>query len=352
MSSVFVIAEAGVNHNGDMGLAHDLIDVAADAGANAVKFQSFRADSLVSLSAEKAEYQKLSTDRSESQHDMIRKLELSEADHRTLFDYCSKRQIQFLSTPFDLMSLNFLTTSLNLPTIKMASGEITNGPLLHATAATGADIILSTGMSTMDEIAAALDVIAEGYEVFGRSPETRLDDTSYRGLINRVTLLHCTTEYPAPFSETNLNAMKSMREHFGLMTGFSDHTAGISICLAAVAMGACTVEKHITLDCSLPGPDHAASLEPDHLNELVKGIRNIELAMGDGNKVPRASELKNIPVARKSLVAIKPINKGELFTKDNLGCKRPGIGVSPMAYWTYLNQPADQDYAIDEAINP
>ncbi len=350
MTAVFFIAEAGVNHNGDMDLAHRLIDVAADAGANAVKFQSFRADALVSPSAEKAAYQKRSTDQSESQLEMIRKLELSEQDHLTLFDYCQIKQIQFLSTPFDLPSLEFLTSRLQLPTIKMASGEITNGPLLYATAATGADIILSTGMSTLVEIASALEVITDGYLASDVALEDRQGRSSFGHLKNRVTLLHCTTEYPAPFVDTNLNAMKTMTNHFDLPTGFSDHTAGLSICLAAVALGACVIEKHMTLDCSLPGPDHAASLEPGQLKQLVSGIRNIELAMGDGEKVPRASELKNIAIARKSLVAIQPINKGELFTAKNLGSKRPGTGISPMEYWKFLNQPADKDYAINEAI--
>lgn len=354
----FIIAEAGVNHNGDLNLAKQLVNVAADAGANAVKFQTFRAEHLVSRHAPKAEYQTRTTDEAESQFEMIRKLELTEADHDGLIVHAKARGIVFLSTPFDVPSLHLLTKGFGLQTIKIPSGEITNAPFLLAIARSAQRVILSTGMSTLAEIEDALGVLAFGFTAPATATPQRGDfeqsfaaEAGQQTLRDRVTLLHCTSEYPAPFSEVNLLAMDTMATAFRLPVGYSDHTPGIHVSLAAVARGAQVVEKHFTLDCSLPGPDHKASLEPDELRKLVRQIREIEAALGDGVKRPTSSEWKNRDVTRKSLVAAKAIQAGEMFTEENLACKRPGAGVSPFAFWQTSGQTAIRSYSADEALD-
>ncbi|MBF0261785.1 MAG: N-acetylneuraminate synthase [Magnetococcales bacterium] len=357
-SRAYVIAEAGVNHNGDLDLARRLVDAAARAGADAVKFQTFRAEDLVSRHAPKADYQRITTNPEDSQLAMIRQLELDHAAHRMLRDHCQERGITFLSTPFDPVSLAFLVTEMGLETIKLSSGEVTNGPFLVRVGATGKRVILSTGMSTLDEIAVALGALAFGMLEGDATPNP--DDfaqarTSLKGaerLRENVTLLHCTTEYPAPFAEVNLRAMESLGDTFGLPVGYSDHTPGIAIPIAAVARGARVIEKHFTLDRTLPGPDHRASLEPEELIRMVEAIRQVELALGDGRKRPMPSEIGNRDVARKSLVAIAPIRRGALFTTANLGVKRPGNGISPMAYWQWLGCVASRDYPLDALIEP
>jgi N-acetylneuraminate synthase len=353
----YIIAEAGVNHNGSVDMAKKLIDAAADAGADAVKFQTFRADALVSATAPKANYQKTGNDASESQYDMLRKLELNEAAHRTLVAHCRKRKIQFLSTPFDEESLDLLARRINIPLLKLPSGEITNGPLLLAAARTKKPVILSTGMSTLAEVRTALGLLAFGYTRRNVQPSLAAFRLAYqskagqRALKANVTLLHCTTEYPAPFPEVNLRAMNTMRESFGLPVGLSDHTPGIAVSIAAAALGAVVIEKHFTLDRTLPGPDHKASLVPAELRELVRSIREVEEALGSAKKTPTKSELKNIPIARRSLVALKDVARGETFTMENLGCKRPGTGASPLRYWQLLGKKADKDYHKDERVS-
>ncbi len=352
--SVYVIAEAGVNHNGDIAKALALVDVAATAGADAVKFQTFTASSVISVHAEKAAYQKQTTDAAESQVDMVAKLELSHADHAQLAERCGERGIAFLSTPFDLDSLDFLVNEMGLTTLKISSGEITNAPLLLAAARSGRDIILSTGMSTMDEVRDALAVLAFGYaSTTGATPNAAKFTRALEqadALQGKVTLLHCTTEYPTPYEDVNLRAMDSLREAFGLVVGLSDHTVGIAVAIAAVARGAQVIEKHFTLDRALPGPDHAASLESDELTAMVAAIRATEAALGDGNKRLMPSEAANRDIARKSLVALRPIAEGEEFTEQNLTAKRPGNGISPMAYWRVLGTVAQRAYQTDEAI--
>lgn len=353
--SVFVIAEAGVNHNGDHDMALALVDAASDAGADAVKFQTFKADALVSAGAEKAEYQKQATDPGESQLEMLQRLELSHDLHHQLFNHCGEKGIRFLSTPFDAGSLRFLVDDLKLDTLKIPSGEITNGPLLLQAGESGCNIILSTGMSTMDEVEEALGVLAFGLTGSGQPSsdafqESLISDQGKKALTEKVTLLHCTTEYPAPFSDANLKAMDTMRDAFGLRVGLSDHTPGIAVSIAAAARGACVIEKHFTMDRTLPGPDHRASLEPGELKEMIAGIRAVEVALGDGVKKPQPSEVKNLDRARKSLVTLKPVKAGEAFTEDNLGVKRPGGGASPMEYWEKLGQLAARDFAEGEQL--
>jgi len=353
---VYIIAEAGVNHNGSFEQAIQLVDVAADAGADAVKFQTFKADKLVSLVAPKANYQIANTSSFESQHDMIRRLELDESAHIKLISHCEQKGIEFLSTPFDLESLGMLVRTVALSRIKLSSGDITNAPLLFEAARTGKHIILSTGMSTLGEIEMALGVLACGYTRLDKSPSLQSFEVAYgsakgrEALQKKVTLLHCTTEYPAPFADINLRAMVTLQQAFGLSVGYSDHTLGIAIPVATVALGAVIIEKHFTLDRALPGPDHKASLEPGELKQMVQSIREVELAMGSSIKQPADSEMKNRPVARKSLVAVRSICKGEAFTPDNLGVKRPGDGISPMHYWEWLGKVAEKDYFYDEKV--
>ena len=354
--SVFVIAEAGVNHNGDKEMALALIDAAADAGADAVKFQTFRAEDLASADAPKATYQNKTTDAGETQLEMLKRLELPHALHHELVEPCKEKGIAFLSAPFDETSLGFLVNELKLDTLKIPSGEITNGPLLVEAGKSGCSIILSTGMSTLDEVEDALGVLA--FSLMGADGEPSRDAfkdafTSAEGqtaLKEKVTLLHCTTEYPAPFEDTNLKAMQTMRDAFGLRVGLSDHTPGIAVAIAAAGLGADVVEKHFTLDRTLSGPDPRASLEPGELKDMVAGIRAVEQALGDGKKNPRPSEIKNMAIARKSLVAARNLAKGETLTAADLKAKRPGTGISPMDYWNRLGQSLDRDVAEDEPL--
>ncbi|MGH8249559.1 MAG: N-acetylneuraminate synthase [Steroidobacteraceae bacterium] len=355
---ILVIAEAGVNHNGDIGLARRMIDAAADARADAVKFQSFRAAQLASRQAAKAEYQRITSGSGESQLDMLRRLELSETDHEALIGHSNARGIEFLSTPFDIESLEMLTTRFGLRTVKISSGDITNAPFLLAAARAAKHIVLSTGMSTLAEVENALGVLAFGFTgsaaaipgqaEFGRSFSSAAGKAALR---DRVTLLHCTSEYPAPYAGVNLRAMQAMTEAFRLPVGYSDHTRGSHVALAAVALGAIAIEKHFTLDRALPGPDHQASLEPSELQAMISQIRDLEQALGDGIKRPADSEIGNRSVVRRSLVAARPISKGEPFTDQNLACKRPGTGLTPFEYWSLLGRKATRDYRPDEAID-
>lgn len=355
-AGVFVIAEAGVNHNGSIDRALRLVDVAADAGADAVKFQTFRAERLASRTAPKAEYQLRATGAAESQRDMLRKLELSEDAHRALLDRCRQRGIEFMSTPFDIESLRFLVEEIEMRWIKIPSGEITNGPLLLAAARTGKPILLSTGMSTLEEIGDALGVLAFGSLGLGQAASTEEfrkaleSPVGIRMLKEKVTVLHCVTEYPAPLEDVNLRAIGVIRETFPVEVGYSDHSLGLLAAYAAVALGATVLEKHFTLDKTLPGPDHRASLDPGELVAMVRGIRDISKAMGAARKAPTPSELKNRPVARKSLVAARAIRAGEPYSIENLLAKRPGNGMSPMKFWDMIGRAAPRDYAEDEQI--
>ena len=327
--SAYIIAEAGVNHNGSIDLAFKLVDAAKRAGADCIKFQTFKSENLVSHNAQKAEYQKDTTGEG-SQVEMLKGLELSYDEFLALKDYCDKIDICFLSTPFDFDSIEFLK-SIDMPFWKIPSGEITNYPYLVSLAKTGKPVVMSTGMCEMEEIRAAINVLKENGT-------------------KDISLLHCNTEYPTPFSDVNLRAMQTMRDIFGLEVGYSDHTKGIEVPIAAVALGASIIEKHFTLDRNMEGPDHKASLEPDELAEMVTSIRNIEKALGDGNKTPSSSEMKNITVARKSIVAAMNINAGEMLTEDNLTVKRPGTGISPMKWNKVLGTRAIRDFKEDELI--
>lgn len=357
MNKVFIIAEAGVNHNGDEKLAFQLVDAAIDAGADAVKFQTFKTENVVTKKASKAVYQKQTTGNDETQFEMIKKLELSHESHEKLRDYCRHNGILFISTAFDSESLHFLNQSMRLELLKIPSGEITNGPLLLEYAYTGCDLILSTGMSTLGEIEDALGVIAfgllKGLEIKPCKEAFRDAYSSKEGLEllkNKVTLLHCTTDYPALVEDINLLAMRTMEQSFGLRVGYSDHSDGVVISIAAAAMGAKVIEKHFTLNKKLPGPDHQASLEPDELKFMVDGIRQVELAMGHGFKIPTEIEKINAMVARKSLVAKCNINKGEFLTEANLTSKRPASGKSPMDYWEALGNRMQKSFYEDENI--
>ena len=355
--SVYIIAEAGVNHNGSSEMAKKLVAAAAEAGADAVKFQTFRAEKVASASASNAGYQKETTNAEESQVNMLRKLELPLDAYSEIISLCEKKNIDFLSTPFDTESLRFLTEGCHVSQIKIPSGEITNAPFLLEIARTGKDVILSTGMSTLGEIETGLGVLAFGYLHPEATPRGTNDfsiayvEARVSGLLHeKVRLLHCTTEYPAPFEEVNLMAMDTMRQAFGLEVGYSDHTEGIAIPLAAVARGAMIIEKHFTLDRTLPGPDHKASLIPEELISMVQSIRQIEKALGNGCKTPMAREQETIPIVRKSLVAQCTIKKGEHFSVDNLAVKRPASGMSPLRYWEMVGRIATRDYMADELI--
>lgn len=354
--SVYIIAEAGVNHNGSPELARKLVEVAAEAGADAVKFQTFRAEQLASVSAQKAVYQQETTDAGESQVDMLRKLELPLDAYPDLIALCKEKGVDFLSTPFETDSLRFLVEECHISIIKIPSGEITNGPFLLEIARTGLPVILSTGMSTLGEVETALSVLAYGYlhndEPNGSEDFVRAyGEAKTRGILReKVSLLHCTTEYPVPFDEVNLAAMDTMKRAFCLPVGYSDHTEGIVVPMAAAARGAVIIEKHFTLDKALPGPDHKASLAPDELAEMVRGIRQIEKAVGDDCKAPTAREWGNLAVVRKSLVAKRAIREGERFSADNLAVKRPASGMSPMRYWELLGKRASRNYEADELI--
>lgn len=356
-SPITVIAEIGVNHNGSPAAARKLIDAAAAAGADVVKFQSFRAADLATAAAPKAEYQARETGQNESQLAMLSALELSVDDLTALKAYCDKIGITFLSTPFDLGSLAMLTNDLHLQSVKIGSGDLTNAPLLLSAAQRGCDVILSTGMATMDEIERALGVLAFGYTVDEDTPrggafETALQSSAGRAaLVDKVTLLQCTTAYPAAATDLNLRAMDALGSRFGLRVGFSDHSQGVAAAIAAAARGACLIEKHITLDRNAAGPDHKASTEPDAFAFMVAAIRDVECALGDGEKRPLEVELANKQVARKSLVARQAIAKGEVFTTDNLTVKRPETGIPANAYFDWLGRRAERDFHVDEVIS-
>ena len=330
--NVLIIAEAGVNHNGDIEIAKSLIDAAADAKADIVKFQTFSAERQVTNNAPKAQYQKEGSKIDETQFLMLKKLELSEEMHFELIEYCETREIGFLSTGFDIQSVDFLN-GLNQKMFKIPSGEITNLPYLRHIGKIGKPVLLSTGMSNLKEVEAALEVLE-------KSGTPR----------NKITVLQCTSSYPAPKNEANLTAMNTFMKELNVAVGFSDHTLGIDISLAAVALGATVIEKHFTLDKSLPGPDHKASLEPDELREMIVAIRNIQVSLGDGVKKVMPSEIPNIDVTRKSLVAKKQIKNGDVYTSENITTKRPGTGVSPMFWDQFLGKKALRNYDIDDLI--
>jgi N,N'-diacetyllegionaminate synthase len=331
-NKVFIIAEAGVNHNGSINLAKKLIKVASDSGVDAVKFQTFKADNLVTKNSQKAKYQKKTTDIKESQYDMLKKLELSIKAHKELISYCNKKKIIFLSSPFDIESIELLN-SLSVKIFKVPSGEITNLPYLRYLGKLNKEIILSTGMSYIDEVKIAFEILVKS----GTKKEN-------------ITVLHANTEYPTPMEDVNLKAMVEMGNQLNVNYGYSDHTLGIEVDIAAVSMGAKCVEKHFTLDRNMEGPDHKASLEPDQLKEMVRAIRNIEKALGDGVKKPSNSEFPNIEVVRKSIIAKKKIKKNEILTEKNLTVKRPGGGISPMKWDTIIGTKALKDYNEDEFI--
>jgi N,N'-diacetyllegionaminate synthase len=332
MKKVFIIAEAGVNHNGSLEIAKKLIDVACEAKADAIKFQTFKTENLVSKSASKAQYQKETTDANESQFDMIKKLELDIDTHKKLIQYCEQKNIMFLSTPFDLDSIKLLD-SLGLDIFKIPSGEITNLPYLRAIGKLKKKVVLSTGMANMDEIKDALNILTQA----GTKKEN-------------ITVLHANTQYPTPMEDVNLKAMQSIGKEFDISYGYSDHTLGIEVDIAAVAMGASVIEKHFTLDKMMKGPDHKASLEPQELISMIKSIRNIELALGSNNKIPSPSETPNINIVRKSIVAAKDIKKGEIFSNENLAIKRPANGISPMKWDEIIGTVAQKNYKEDETI--
>lgn len=329
---IIIIAEAGVNHNSDIKTAKKMIDIAADAGADLVKFQTFTAETLVTEIADKADYQKKLSKQGESQFEMIKKLELNRSSHKVLIQYCEKKNIQFLSTAFDHESIDLLA-EMNIPFYKISSGEITNLPYLRHVGGMGKPVVMSSGMATLEEIHRAMNVLLEA--------GVKKD---------KLIILHCNTEYPTPMDDVNLQAMLTIRDELGVSVGYSDHTLGIEISVAAAALGATVIEKHFTLDRTLPGPDHAASLEPEELKAMVSAIRNIENAMGTGVKKPSNSEIKNIPIVRKSIVAKKSISKGERFSEGNLTVKRPGMGISPMEWDNIIGRESEVDFEPDDLI--
>lgn len=352
-----IIAEAGVNHNGDEKLAFELVDAAHQAGADIVKFQTFKAKNLVTEEAKQADYQVTNTQKQESQLAMLSRLELSYDAHHELVKYCEKLGIEFLSTAFDSESLDFLVNDLGLTRLKLPSGELTNAPLVLEHARTGCDLIVSTGMATLSEIETALGVIAFGYTSDDSATpsvqafqEAYASDEGQQALKSKVTILHCTTEYPAPMEEINLKAMDTLGRAFDLPAGYSDHSQGITIPIAAVARGAVLIEKHFTLDNNMEGPDHKASLEPQDLTAMVSAIRQVEKALGSRVKTPTVSEVKNKAVARKSLVAARDINEGEAFSPENMTIKRPGDGMSPYRYWDMIERTASKAYRAGELI--
>jgi N-acetylneuraminate synthase len=352
----FIIAEAGVNHNGERDLAFQLVDAAVAAKVDAVKFQTFRAEAVVTKKAARAEYQKRNCDTEESQFEMLRRLELGVDLHHDLASYCEKKNIVFLSTAFDSRSLSFLVNDINLPILKISSGEITNGPFLLEHGRVGRPIILSTGMATLREVEKALEILAFGLMGEKSNPSDHAFAAAFQSgegqelLREKITLLHCTTEYPAGEDEVNLLAIKTLSDSFGLSVGYSDHSRGIFIPPLAVAAGATVIEKHFTLDRNLPGPDHRASLDPSELREMVEKIRKTEKILGNGVKIPGEREKKNLAVVRRSLVAEKKIDKGEVFSAKNLAVRRPGTGVSPMEYWKIIGTQARKSYDEDEVI--
>lgn len=353
---VFLIAEIGVNHDGSLDQARRMIDVAADAGADAAKFQTFNADKLVSRDAPQAEYQKRNLGEPEgSQWELLKRLELSDDDHRRAAEHCAERGIEFMSTPFDLDSAHFLVEELKVRRLKVSSGDLTNSPFLYELAKMGRPIILSSGMALLGDIELALGVIAHALTGSG-APSRDAFRTAYASdegqaaLRERISLLHCTTEYPAPAQAINLRAMGTLADAFGLTTGYSDHSLGISVSLAAAARGAKVIEKHITLDSKAHGPDHAASLEPEAFRQLVAGVREIEQALGSSRKRSLPAEEGNRVVATKGLVAARPIKAGETFSAENLAVKRPAAGLPPADYWELIGTAAARDYDADAPI--
>ncbi len=355
---VFVIAEVGVNHNGSPEIAKKLIDVAVGAGANAVKFQTFSARKLVSRLATKADYQIANTGSTDSQLQMLEKLELSNHEHHGLARHCKAAGIEFMSTAFDEESLDFLVKEIGISRIKIPSGEITNAPYLLHAANHGKSLLLSTGMSTLSEVETALGILAFGYCTPHASPSLAAFAQAYstgagkQSLKEMITLLHCTSEYPTPINHVNLRAMDTLADKLGLRAGYSDHTLGITVPIAAAARGAIVIEKHLTLDRTLPGPDHRASLQPEEFLAMVRAVREVEAALGSADKEPTASELGNRVAARRSLVASSEIRKGEKYSVANIAAKRPGNGVSPLYYWEWLGKTAERDYAEDEVLTP
>ena len=357
-NKTLIIAEAGVNHNGDEKLAFKLVDAAKKSGADIVKFQTFKAKKLVTSSAKQADYQVKNTGKKESQLAMLSRLELSYEAHYKLLKYCKVLGIEFLSTAFDTESLKFLVDDLGLKRLKIPSGDLTNAPLVLEHAKTRCNLIVSTGMATLAEVEMALGVIAFGYTAPSQTnPTLEAFQLAYysvegqKALKEKVTILHCTTEYPAPMVDINLKAMDTLAQAFNLPIGYSDHSQGITIPIAAVARGALIIEKHFTLDNNMEGPDHKASLEPDELTEMISSIRKIELALGDGIKGPRPSEIKNKAIARKSLIATQNISIGDKFTSDNIEIKRPGDGMSPYLYWQLLEKKSLKQYQENELLN-
>lgn len=357
-----IIAEAGVNHNGDEQLAYQLVDAAIAAGVNIVKFQTFKAENLVTKHAQQAQYQQQNTDKQQSQYQLLKQLELPYESHKAIKRYCDQKGIEYLSTAFDQQSLRFLVDDMQLKRLKIPSGELTNSPFVLEHARTGCDLIVSTGMATLAEIEQALGVIAYGYLQYQQnttdsetlSPiifsQAFQSDAGQKLLMEKVTLLHCTTEYPAPFNEVNLNVLEALRREFKLAVGYSDHTQGIVVPIAAVAKGAQVIEKHFTLSRTLEGPDHKASIEPNELIAMIEAIRVTEQTLGSGVKEPSPSEFKNRDIARKSLVAIAPIALGDTFTKDNVGIMRPGNGISPTNYWQVLGKTAEKPFENGDLI--
>lgn len=352
---VFIVAEAGVNHDGSLDDALTMVDVAAEAGADAVKFQTFRADALVTRRAARAAYQVANTGQDGGQADMLRRLELSEDAHHRIADRCRARGVAFMSTAFDLEGLALLDR-MGVPAIKIPSGDLTWGPMLLAAARSGRPLFVSTGMAELEEVRQALAVIAFGLTREGEPTGLSDCDAAYAStegraaVAERVTVLQCTTQYPAPASAANLRAMATMAEAFGVPVGYSDHTLGIAVATAAVALGARVIEKHFTLGRDRPGPDHAASLEPDELAALVRAVREVEAALGDGAKVPSPAELPNRPIARRSLVAARPVAAGEAWTAAAVTAKRPADGLSPMTWWDVAGRAAGRAYAVDDAL--
>ena len=354
--NTYIIAEAGVNHNGNLEAAKELVKEAKKAGADAVKFQTFKAVNLVTKDAKKADYQYKNTSKKDTQFEMLNKLELSYDEQLELFYLCEEIGIDFLSTAFDSESLDFLTNKIGLKTLKISSGDLTNAPLLYEFGKSQKSLILSTGMSNIQEIQEALSILAFGLlkkvgpseanfkEVFKSSEAQEI-------LKEKVSLLHCTTEYPAPLDEINLQAISVLKDKFDLNIGYSDHSDGILVSILAASHGAKLIEKHFTLDKNLEGPDHKSSLTPDELEEMVISIRNIEKIMGDKIKEPTKSELKNIPIARKSIIAVKDIKEGQRFTDDNIAVKRPGTGISPIKFWDILDTKSKKAYKADEMID-
>lgn len=356
-AATFVIAEAGVNHNGSVEMAHELVEAAFAAGADAVKFQTFVADRLVTSDAPSAPYQTERLGSAQSQYEMIRRLELDATAHQELAEHCRRLGFEFMSTPFDVDSLHFLVDEIGVRRLKIGSGDATNAPLLLAAARSGLPLVVSTGMCELSEVEDALRVLAFGMVAHPQATPMASDlseayqkEQARESLSQRVTLLHCTSEYPAPFEDVNLRAMDTMREEFGVPVGYSDHTQGFAVPIAAVALGASVIEKHFTTDRNLEGPDHAASLEPDELVAMIHAIRQIELALGEAAKQRMPSETANASVARRSLVAQVPIRAGERFTEQNVAVKRPGTGMSPMRIWEVLGTVAERDYQEGELI--